>query len=237
MAVIQDLPPKLLYHIVQLLSNNTRNRPQQRVCYLCSASLVARDWKAPAQRLLIRSIDTGLSCPFDVDGLLHRLSKPGSAEKLKRVRLTEYSWPRADEWWRLLGLLNGLERLDLVGGNSETPLSAEVFTAALLEDLKHLTLHTRISGQLPHLTMPLALTSLHISWGTAPNSVLQPLLADAPFLCSLDFKWWSDEEGPTSASELLVFDGIAPQLHRLSLVHDGGNDQTQKVPAVSDFLS
>ncbi|ORY88454.1 hypothetical protein BCR35DRAFT_329999 [Leucosporidium creatinivorum] len=96
---------------------------------------------------------------------------------------------------------------------------------------------SKSTGALPHLTAPLALTSLHILWGTVPNSILQPLLANTPFLRSLDVKWSSCEEGPTSASELSVFDGIAPQLLRLSLVHDGGNDQAEKVPAVASFLA
>lgn len=52
MAVIQDLPPEIFYHILELGSEPPKNLSTRTILDFRRLSLVARDWWEPSQRLL-----------------------------------------------------------------------------------------------------------------------------------------------------------------------------------------
>ncbi|ORY88425.1 hypothetical protein BCR35DRAFT_329970 [Leucosporidium creatinivorum] len=236
MAVIQDLPTELLYHILDFLYDENLDRARDRLLFLRLASLVTSDWTAPAQKLMLKDVVVGAGTGLWPAKLVARLAQPGAAQLVKRARFELGNNPAFAGYERILDTLRNLEKLVLVGGRL-VKLSTEVLRLELLQDLTHLTLTVPTSGVLPHLIHPLPLTSLHISRTHVPDSVLQPLLANVPSLGHLAVEWRYMEDNLDPLSSMTHFDLVAPQLRALSLLHYDGTGRTSKVPAVTAFIA
>ncbi|ORY88435.1 hypothetical protein BCR35DRAFT_329979 [Leucosporidium creatinivorum] len=233
MAVIQDLQTELLYHILELAEGGKDMYFSTRFGFLRLASLVARQWTAPAQRLMLKQIVIGPETMISEDKLVGRLSQPGAAQLVKRVRLDAQNGASLGGYERILEKLGTSEEL-VVAGELYMKLSAEALRVELLQDLKYFTLVISTYGALPRLTGPLSLTSLRISRTRVWDSVLRPLLANVPSLHCLSVSW----DGPDdSSSEMTHFNLVAPQLRSLSFLHYEGTWRAKKVPAVADFLA
>ncbi|GAA5945221.1 hypothetical protein JCM10213_001488 [Rhodosporidiobolus nylandii] len=172
------LPKEVLQRIIALAVLGAS--PLTRYAMLRSASLVAKQWTAPAQQLLCREV-------FIVNqGMANRWVQSDLTSRLPCARLEidgRYGAVDANVTEQILGKVRGVERLriDFVRG-----LSAKILVLPNLAGLKSLVLHCKIMCDPTPLAIPYHLTHLTLGGSYFPISLTQLLLAvSAPTLKSL----------------------------------------------------
>ena len=131
MAVIQDLPPELLFRVLALAGENNNWRVfGERARLLKTTSLVARDWTAPSQALLRRNL-----IAYDLGAVVEHVGHmgPGSLEGVQQLTTSDWGIDSPDEVRTLLSSLTSLRSLTIIG----RVLDSAVFGPELLRRESH----------------------------------------------------------------------------------------------------
>lgn len=130
MAVIEHLPPELLYHILQHVFDGVY---WDRADLARQLSLVARSWGAPAQLLLLADIRLSVGDQAQVDNLIANLSRP---EVRGRVRGAHLEFDNAEQTRRVpqvVAALNGAEELRFTASAEECRLEVDQVPVEMLK--------------------------------------------------------------------------------------------------------
>lgn len=242
MAVIQDLPPEVLYRILELAVNDLR-MGHGYARELRSAALVARPWTSIAQALLHQNLY--LSSVRAVSRLERHLDAVGSVHMAEVYLQLVFVPPLGVSV--VFEKLLGVRRLTLSQASysaallADSLLAGEGICAAALRpladlscaDLEYLSLESTLTDSLPPTSgCAIPLGSLQLS-GRANFSapLLNSLLPRAQHLTHLALSCWPKPFLPKEVR--LSFEVIAAQLRRLSV----SDPPPPSNPAFASFLS
>ncbi|ORY88963.1 hypothetical protein BCR35DRAFT_329434 [Leucosporidium creatinivorum] len=225
MAVIQDLPPELLYHILDLGSEPARGLSSLPLLDYRRTALVARSWRRPSQQLLLFTVSS-LTAAWE-----HGLSsKSGIFASPYIVRTSilsrnNASWKlEAGRVRRLLQLLIA-RKVKVQGLELDTTAYEDVglFTGppSLVAGLQRLRLNGPLVGDLQYQhedTLELQTLALHYGFWERPIPSTSPLpvfLLGAERLTRLEL-YLNRPEGMDTLKETLAY-VVAPRLRHLKL--------------------
>ncbi|ORY78866.1 hypothetical protein BCR35DRAFT_99571 [Leucosporidium creatinivorum] len=221
MAVIQDLPPELLYRVLDILSDIYDHSPATD---LLNTSLVARAWRCPSQELLLYVL------PFERRDSYESSPRPLPGRPLLEAELDPY------DGWHLLELLSGagatVRSLNIFTTDSED-LDLGALNFATLAGIHTLYIMGRFEGQPPiPSNATIKLKELFLEPGyLPPPDFLESLVRAAPFLTRLQLhlEMMPEEEFPEDFPEdyTAVLQTLALQLRHLRIHADATSTPTR----------
>ncbi|ORY88958.1 hypothetical protein BCR35DRAFT_329430 [Leucosporidium creatinivorum] len=225
MAVIQDLPPELLYHILDLGSEPARGLSSLPLLDYRQTALVARSWRRPSQQLLLFTVSS-LTAAWE-HGLSAKSGLFASPYIVRTSILSRYnaSWKlEAGRVRRLLQLLIA-RKVKVQGLELDTTAYDDVglFTGppSLVAGLQRLRLNGPLVGDLQYQhedALELQTLALHYGFWERPIPSTSPLpvfLLGAERLTRLEL-YLNRPEDMDTLKETLAY-VLAPRLRHLKL--------------------
>ncbi|ORY78853.1 hypothetical protein BCR35DRAFT_99212 [Leucosporidium creatinivorum] len=180
MTTIHDLPPEILYRILELAAGFESG--YWRKLLLQPTSAVARAWRHPSQELLLSDVTLSAIYPHRTIGFAARLQDYTLVE-MRRLTLDRFFAEDVELATKGIGRLGSL-RIE----GDHAPFPALALSPRILGGLRSLELWQEIAGVFqPPPNQPITLKHLSLTAEySLPESALEALLASAPNLTHLD---------------------------------------------------
>nr|CRX79247.1 hypothetical protein [Leucosporidium scottii] len=208
MTVIQDLPPEVLYRILELVEES---RDVSMATSLANSSLVARAWREPAQEVLLENVNPTYLRPYRLATGLRSIA----GKTLGDVHL--------HGWWHAQDMLDTLHEHDIAArglgiiNTHSNDVDLSGMSIKFLAGLKSLRIAGYFAGQ-PEIPQNTTLKLKVLGFDIAqppPLPFLESLFQAAPFLTYLELP--SDGMWPLPEEYYPILSSIAPRLQHLTI--------------------